>query len=174
MTQYPQLTPQAEGNGRLWYTINLNNPNLQTSLLGLFAVAIAKFEGFYIPDSISQRNNNPGNLRPVGASTGFRTFETPLQGWEALYRQIVLNIRRGLTLREFFLGKPGVYPGYAPLGDNPADVMENYIASVASRMSIPDNIDLRNYFPYFVETAEFPFDPATWPGTLWGYKPYEG
>lgn len=168
---FDQFKPGTVTDGRVWYALNQSTPELQIIFLGLFAYAIAKFEGFYIPDSISQRNRNPGNLRPIGASTGFRTFETDLDGWSALKKQILINVNRGLTLREFFLGKPGVYPGYAPLGDNDAEVMENYISSVANTLSIPQNIDLRTYLPSYSDVTGSSVPLA---GILYGYKLYAG
>lgn len=130
----------------------MGEESLQTEylLVALFCNAIATFEGFYKEGSISQRHNNPGNIRPIGSNEGFRTFETPLQGWAALQRQVLININRGLTLREFFLGKPGVYPGYTPLGPgtgNTEQELTNYIAFVSKRMNVPENVDLRRYFP---------------------------
>lgn len=123
-------------------------------MLNTFMLAIARFEGFYIRksfgyknDSISYRHLNPGNLRPVGASSGFRSFSSESAGWDALKRQVLLNIGRGLTLGEFFLGKPGVYPGYAPLADNEPVTMANYIAFVAASLGVPTDVDLRYFFP---------------------------
>lgn len=167
---FPEFRPATVSNGRVWYELSKQTPNAQLAMLGLFCIAIAEFEGFYKAGSLAQRNNNPGNLRPVGASEGFRTFSDVLQGWEALKDQVIRNIDRGLTLRQFFLGKEGVYPGYAPLGDNPANVMENYIDHVAKRLSIPENLDLRNYFPSLVD-VEATMIPVQ--GILWGYKPFE-
>jgi hypothetical protein len=94
-------------------------------LIGKFAEAIARMEGFYTPRSISQRNNNPGNLRSWGKRPqvkGFAKFPTPTDGWVALRKQIDRNIDRGLTTAEFFAGKKNmnghvVYPGYAPATD---------------------------------------------------------
>jgi len=175
---FNQFRPATYGNtGRIWYELSLQTENAQLALLGLFMVSIAEFEGFYIAKSdprypsISQRNNNPGNLRPIGASQGFRFFNTHDEGWEALKKQVLLNINRGLTLDEFFLGKPGVYPGYAPLGDNPADVMENYISHVAARTSMARNLDLRYYFPSFsdIDASSIPLG-----GMLIAYKPFDG
>lgn len=40
-------------------------------------------------DTIADRQNNPGNLRPVGG-VGFQTHNTPLDGWMAMARQIRL------------------------------------------------------------------------------------
>jgi hypothetical protein len=120
-------------------------------LLMHFAWALATFEGFFIPDSISQKNNNPGNLRPVGASSGFQRFETPELGWERLLHQIKLNISRDLTLKQFFLGKEGVYPGYAPLGDNAPEVMKNYLNYMSDQTGIPLTARLADYFPNLVD-----------------------
>jgi len=167
---FPEFTPMNVSQGRLWYQLNSKTEQVQFSLLSLFCIAIAEFEGFYKENSISQQNNNPGNLRPIGGS-GFRTFDDPLDGWEALKDQVLRNIDRGLTLREFFLGKEGVYPGYAPLADNDPKVMENYISFVANRCSFAKNIDLRYYFPIIATTGTPPADEY---GFLWGYKPFGG
>ena len=139
------------------------NPGFQWMLFVHFIRAIAEFEGFFIDPSdsrypsIAQKNNNPGNLRPIGASTGFRSFDTPNEGWERLAHQAMLNINRGLTVREFFLGKPGVYPGYAPLGDNEPEVMENYINHVKNRTGINESLPLLVYFQD-IATEGGPFD----------------
>lgn len=59
-----------------------------------FAAAIAKQEGFYVPGSIPQRANNPGDLkipgRPVLAGTSITKFDSVDDGWNALYRQLYL------------------------------------------------------------------------------------
>lgn len=76
------------------------------------AQAIAQMEGWGKAGTLASRNNNPGNL--TDPRTGqFRIFGTAEEGWNALYSQINLNVSRGLTLEEFFLGKPGVYAGYS-------------------------------------------------------------
>jgi len=142
--------PVFEEDGVLFYQIQ-DNIFLQEAMLLTFMFAIAVFEGFYImdPPSISRRNMNPGNLRPIGASTGFQGFSSEMEGWNALRKQVLINIGRGLTLNEFFLGKDNVYPGYSPLGDpgnDPTDI-ENYIAFVASHLRISREMDLRFYFP---------------------------
>lgn len=107
------------------------------------ALAIATFEGWPDPASLARRNNNPGNLRPVGASTGFQRFATPMDGWVALFNQIWRNVKRGLTLYEFFAGKPGVYPGYAPSSENPTSA---YAAYVSRATGIAQNQRLDSYF----------------------------
>lgn len=56
------------------------------------AEAIAKAEGWYHPSgtALPQRLNNPGNLKD--ASGKLRTFDTPQDGWNALYRQVNLMV----------------------------------------------------------------------------------
>ena len=91
------------------------------SLTDSIAQAIATYEGYYQPGSLAARNNNPGNLRSWGTAPvvdGYAQFDTPAAGWSALARQVELNISRGLSLGEFFAGKPGVYSGYAPAADS--------------------------------------------------------
>jgi hypothetical protein len=67
---------------------------------GLKAVAeaIARAEGFYVAGSIPARANNPGDLkigdRGYGVIQDKTVFATPQDGWNALYRQLIL-IRDG-------------------------------------------------------------------------------
>ena len=142
--------PNFVDDGIAFYQIQ-GNIQLQEVMLSQFMGAIAAFEGFWIvdPPSISRRHLNPGNLRPVGASTGFQGFTTEAEGWAALRRQVLINIGRGLTLNEFFLGKEGVYPGYSPLGDpgNKPEQIEAYIAFVAKHTRMSREINLLTYFP---------------------------
>ena len=107
------------------------------------AQAIAQMEGYNTPGTVAQRNNNPGNLRSgpgqIGTSGGFAVFPDPTTGWAALEHQVNLNIRRGLTLEQFFAGGNG-YPGYAPSSDSndPA----RYAAFVAQQTGIDPNTPL--------------------------------
>ncbi|MFQ0413577.1 hypothetical protein ACH65E_04370 [Klebsiella pneumoniae] len=39
-------------------------------------------------NTLADRNNNPGNIRPVGGG-GFRTFGSALEGWEAMKNQLM-------------------------------------------------------------------------------------
>jgi len=108
------------------------------SLTDSIAQAIATYEGYYQPGSLAARNNNPGNLRSWGTAPlvdGYARFDTPAAGWSALVRQIELNISRGLSLGEFFAGKPGVYSGYAPASDNNQPAA--YAQFVARRVGVP-------------------------------------
>jgi len=108
-----------------------------TDLVERIAQAIARFEGFYKLGSVAQRQNNPGNLRSWGKTPvvgGYASFPTPEDGWKALRRQVQKNIDRGLTLQEFFAGKPGVYAGYSPASDDNHPVP--YATFVAQRVGI--------------------------------------
>lgn len=110
------------------------------------AEAIARFEGFGKPGSLATRNNNPGNIRSWGSlptRDGYVVFPTPEAGWAALERQVGLNVARGLTMEEFFAGKPGVYGGYAPAAD--ANDPGNYARTVAGWLGINVERPLAEY-----------------------------
>lgn len=62
------VTPSSSGTG---------------GLLNALANAIAQEEGWNVPGSVSQRNNNPGNIG--GAA---KSFSTPEAGWAALTNQL--------------------------------------------------------------------------------------
>jgi len=177
MDNYPEFQPYVVQKSGLDGYLIQTQPAMQTMLLGLMVNAMAQFEGFYVPEddprypTLAQRNNNPGNLRPVGQSTGFRTFPTVMDGWRAMIRQVLLNINRGLTLREFFLGKPGVYPGYSPIADpgNEAQQIYNYIEFVRQRMNISDSMPLARLFP---DLSDFEFQDPLGYLIVWTYQPY--
>ena len=108
-----------------------------TELVARIAVAISEMEGYPKKGSRADRNNNPGNMRAWGSTPivdGFAHFATPADGWAALRRQVQKNIGRGLTLREFFGGKPNVYGGYAP--DSDGNRSAHYAEFVAHRVGI--------------------------------------
>jgi hypothetical protein len=115
------------------------------SLTASLASAIARFEGFGVPGSVAARNHNPGNLRSgIGQSgtdaNGYAIFPDDVTGYAALDNQINLNIGRGLSLDEFFGGKPGVYAGFAPSTDsnNPTQ----YASTVAGWIGIDPSVPL--------------------------------
>lgn len=127
-------------------------PALGLSGLGDFvdslSQAIGRFEGFGVAGSVAQRNNNPGNLRAGPGATGtdaagYAVFPDLATGWAALRNQIQLNIGRGLSLSEFFGGKPGVYAGYAPAAD--ANNPGQYADVVAGWLSISPSVPLSSY-----------------------------
>lgn len=114
-----------------------------TELVARIAVAISEMEGYTKSGSVALRQNNPGNLRSWGATPridGYCHFATPQEGWTALRKQVAKNIGRGLTLYEFFAGKPKVYPGYAPSADS--NDPKHYAEFVARRVGIPADVPL--------------------------------
>lgn len=108
---------------------------MNTQIVWTLLLAIATFEGFWKPGSRAARNNNPGNLRgfdpdvPKDAQ-GFDQYQTLAAGIRALWIQIWINIFRNLTIEEFFLGKPGVYNGYAPEIDGNTKQYPRFVSSV--------------------------------------------
>ena len=102
--------------------------------------ALEQFLGGNQTGPSSQPNapvNNPGNLRPVGASTGFQQYASPEQGLAAADSNLkAYGEKHGInTLR-------GVITRYAPPTDN--NNTESYINTVAQKVGLdPDQkIDL--------------------------------
>lgn len=115
-------------------------------LVKALAEAIARFEGFFKKNSLAKRNNNPGNLRSWGRVRtvgGFAVFDTVEDGWAALKIQIQKNVFiRRLTFREFFAGKKGVYPGYAPAHENDSNGYAKFVAKCVGCDDIDKVIEL--------------------------------
>lgn len=70
---------------------------VSNAVIKKLAVAIATAEGYYVSGSRPQRNNNPGDLKGNYAHTavaidsdGFDVYGSVQDGWNALYRQILL------------------------------------------------------------------------------------
>lgn len=106
-------------------------------------------QGIARQENANPAYNNPGNLQPKGfsyagqtgtAPNGDAIFATPQDGWNALYNQVQLNVNRGLTLNEFFAGKPGVYAGYASAGAG--NDPYTYAANVGSWTGIDPDVPL--------------------------------
>jgi hypothetical protein len=129
-------------------------------LITSLAQAIYRFEGSG-PSTLATRNNNPGNLRSgpgqIGTDVnGYAIFGSMQDGWNALDNQIQLNIDRGLSLNEFFAGKPGVYPGYAPAEDS--NQPYNYASTVGSWIGVDPNVPLNQigYGTSFIQSSTQP------------------
>ena len=108
------------------------------------ANSIAKMEGFFVSNSVAQRNNNPGNLKFMGQngaigqdSNGFAIFFNSDVGWQALNNQINLDASRGLTLNQF-INK------YAPSSENDTS---NYLQFVSQQTGIAPSATLDAGFP---------------------------
>lgn len=112
-------------------------------LVDSLAQAIQRYEGGN-PSDLNMRNNNPGNLRSWGnypVENGYAVFPDYQAGLDALKAQIKRNIARGLSLDEFFGGKPGVYGGYAPAADSNSP--STYAATVAGWLGISADTPLQ-------------------------------
>jgi hypothetical protein len=71
------------------------------------AELISQMEGFNVPGSLPNRQDNPGDLRhapgethPADAPNSVGSFDSPDAGWAALERQLALYAERGLTLQQ--------------------------------------------------------------------------
>lgn len=71
------------------------------------ATLIARLEGFYVPDSVPNRNRNPGDLRhsphaghAANDPNGIGHIDSVADGWADLERQLGLFANRGLTLSQ--------------------------------------------------------------------------
>ncbi|HGU1876407.1 TPA: hypothetical protein ACM7CR_001553 [Escherichia coli] len=67
-------------------------------------------------NTLADRNNNPGNIRPVGGG-GFRTFGSALEGWEAMKNQLMRYFTgktTGLRLQTIM----DIVSTWAPAADN--------------------------------------------------------
>lgn len=112
---------------------------MATDLITSIAQAIIRME------NVNPRYNNPGAIFDT-AKNQLRTYPTYAEGYAALLNQVRLNVNRGLTLEEFFGGKPGVYPGYAPKagGIHSTNDPQNYANNVASWTGIPLGVPIKD------------------------------
>lgn len=77
--------------------------------------------GYGVP--LAERNNNPGNLRPPGASTGFMRYNSVDDGLRAMAHQLRLYHRRDKlsTIQE-------IVSKYAPRSENDVDAYVNFVS----------------------------------------------
>ena len=117
-------------------------------LIDKWAEAIKRFEG-WTPESLSYRNNNPGNLRPssepwqgqIGINQNFVVFDTYENGLRALKISLI-NAATGKSrvynpsdsLYDFFAR-------YAPASDN--NYPRQYAEFVAAQLNVDPNIEIR-------------------------------
>lgn len=67
-------------------------------------------------NTLADRNNNPGNIRPVGGG-GFRTFGSALEGWEAMKNQL-MRYFTGKTTGHRLQTIMDIVSTWAPAADN--------------------------------------------------------
>ncbi|EPC5166921.1 lytic transglycosylase catalytic [Salmonella enterica] len=85
--------------------------------------------------TLADRNNNPGNIRPVGGN-GFRFFESALQGWEAMKNQL-MRYFTGKTTGRALQTIQDIVSTWAPTGDN--NDPKKYAQDVAKWMGVSPN-----------------------------------
>ena len=125
----------------------------ETQLIDLFSRTVARKEGWEKTGkvaSIAQRLNNPLNLvhwkdakgKPYPEICGFVHFPDPESGWRAGRAQCRINIvKRRLSWREFFGGKPGVYKGFCPSRGDAKQNPTQYAREVMAMMHVDAGLD---------------------------------
>lgn len=116
--------------------------------MSLLAHAIAKEEGFGIPNSLPTRNHNPGDLRHSphsfhlpGKPDAIGKIPTDEEGWADLERQLRLYAERGLTLGQ------AIYE-FAPPTENHTIGYVAYVCKVlgcASTISMEDALKIEHH-----------------------------
>lgn len=112
------------------------------------AEAMAAFEGFYIPNSVAQRNNNPCNLRwskfQTAAKNGFAYFTHADTGWNACVWDLSMKCQ-GKTqtkLTPESTIKDLIYV-WAPPSDN--NNTEKYVFYICTKLGIKPTFQLKNF-----------------------------
>ncbi|EMZ7436971.1 lytic transglycosylase catalytic [Salmonella enterica] len=105
--------------------------NIQPDIPGAEPVQHAQFAKHTLAD----RNNNPGNIRPVGGN-GFRFFESALHGWEAMKNQL-MRYFTGKTTGRALQTIQDIVSTWAPAGDN--NDPKKYAQDVAKWMGVSPN-----------------------------------
>ncbi|EFA3718218.1 lytic transglycosylase catalytic [Escherichia coli] len=85
--------------------------------------------------TLADRNNNPGNIRPVSGK-GFRFFESALEGWEAMKNQL-MRYFTGKTTGRALRTIQDIVSTWAPEGDN--NDPKKYAQDVAKWMGVSPN-----------------------------------
>ncbi|HAV9168096.1 TPA: lytic transglycosylase catalytic [Escherichia coli] len=85
--------------------------------------------------TLADRNNNPGNIRPVSGK-GFRFFESALEGWEAMKKQL-MRYFTGKTTGRALQTIQDIVSTWAPAGDN--NDPKKYAQDVAKWMGVSPN-----------------------------------
>ena len=113
-------------------------PGGVSDIVKRFSEAIATAEGFFIDGSLSQKNNNPGDIMHRGQ---FVVYSSIAEGWEALYAQVYemfyggsLYYNSGMTISQ-------VAYYYADGGHDPAGAA-NWAHNVANYLGVTTDTTL--------------------------------
>ncbi|QBB13742.1 lytic transglycosylase catalytic [Edwardsiella piscicida] len=94
--------------------------------------------------TLADRNNNPGNIRPVGGG-GFRFFESALHGWTAMKNQL-MRYFTGKTTGRALRTIQDIVSTWAPAGDK--NDPQQYAKQVAGWMGVSPNAVLNLSDPH--------------------------
>ncbi len=113
--------------------------NARGKVLGFWEEVKARFSdgGWYQHEqkTLADRNNNPGNIRPVGGG-GFRSFGSALKGWQAMKNQL-MRYFTGKTTGRLLRTVQDIVSTWAPAGDN--NDPQLYAKQVAGWMGVSPN-----------------------------------
>ncbi|HBU7490002.1 TPA: hypothetical protein MC765_005839 [Klebsiella oxytoca] len=117
-------------------------------------------------NTLADRNNNPGNIRPVGGN-GFRTFGSALEGWQAMKNQL-MRYFTGKTTGRMLQTVQDIVSTWAPAGDN--NDPQLYAKQVAGWMGVsPDavlNLNNPNTMAYLMQSMARKEGYANWQSPL--------
>ena len=94
---------------------------------------LAELIGGEQPKVTSKPQNNPGNLRPVGASSGFQQYKSPEEGIKAVEDNLLAYHKKGINTLS------GVISRWAPPSENDTNT---YIDTVSKRLGIKPNAQI--------------------------------
>lgn len=127
--------------------INLGLPNLlpASGKIAAFAVAIAKAEGFYVPNTIPAKSNNPGDLKVPGSAKttpgGITIFESLEDGWSALYHQLEIIVTGRSAVYSLDMTIKQMGDKWAPAADKNQPGV--WAQNVAAALGVPVTTPLR-------------------------------
>lgn len=126
----------------LWVEEDINHqPNLED-----LAQVIKEYEGYYF-NSVSDRNNNPGNLRyspyQVGVRDGFAYFNTHEDGWNALLHQLTIAADGRSYVYDPEMNLYQFFNVYAPTEDS--NMPNLYAKTVIEQLSISPETKLKEF-----------------------------
>lgn len=99
--------------------------------------SIGQVVGGLFGGNLPDRNNNPGNLRPVSGS-GFRTFDNALEGWGAMRNQL-MRYFTGKTTGKALQTITDIVSTWAPSSENDTG---KYINDISKWMGVSPDVAL--------------------------------
>lgn len=145
------LIGRMQGNGASQQQSGLTEADMSKPL-ELFTQAWGRAEGYDVPGSLAQRNNNPGNLKGdyyhgvIGVdSHGFAIFDSPDSGFAAAQSYVQRNAANnpGWTIQNFFAKVLGNLSGQ-PVNNEQGNSNQE-ADTVASILGVPSDSNLSDY-----------------------------